>query len=177
MQLGEFLTIPLLLPGLGASIVAAPLLGGLVRRMLRTGPVLGWALVVTLGLILSATLTPSRAAIDLGAVGSRTCDLSRVGLITADELLQLGDTSLNVLLFLPLGVVLGLVPRSRRKAVIVAGAVALPFAIEAAQALVPWLDRACQGADVVDNLTGLVSGLAIGAATGQLAGAVRRRAS
>ena len=159
MQLGEFLAIPLLLPGLGASIVAAPFLGGPVRRMLRTGPVLGWALVVTLGLILSATLTP------------------RVGLATADELFQLGDTSLNVLLFLPLGVVLGLVPRSRRKAVIVAGAVALPFAIEAAQALVPWLERACQSADVTDNLTGLVSGLAIGAATGQLAGAVRRRAS
>jgi VanZ family protein len=177
--LGEILAAPWLLPGIGASLVMAFLIGGPVQRTLRTGPLLGWALIVSLGIILSATLTPSREAIDFGAADLRACDLSRIGLAPVQELLRLGDTSLNILLFVPLGATIGLVSRSRRKAAILVGAIALPFAIETTQALVPWLDRTCQSADVVDNLTGLVLGLAIGLAgtvvAGRLAGPVGRQ--
>lgn len=50
-----------------------------------------------------------------------------------------------------------------------AAAVALPFVIEATQLLVPSLGRACESADVVDNLTGLVLGLAAGAVVARFA--------
>ena len=175
MQFGDILAIPWLLPGFAASLVVAFLLRGPVQWMLRTGPFLSWSLIVSLGIILSATLTPSREAIDFGAVATRACDLSRIRLATVRELLGLGDTSLNVLMFVPLGAVIGLLPRSGRKAAIVVGAIVLPFAIEATQLLVTRLDRACQGADVIDNLTGLAVGLGIGTVTGRLVGALDRR--
>ena len=175
MQLGEVLAIPWLLPGLGASLVMALLLGGPVQRTLRTGPLLGRALIVSLGIILSATLTPSREAIDFGATGIRACDLSRIGLVPVRELLRISDTSLNILMFVPLGVAIGLVPWSRRKAALVVAAIALPFAIETIQLLVPQLDRACESADVVDNLTGLALGLVGGVVAGRLTRALDRR--
>jgi len=63
---------------------------------------------------------------------------------------------------------------------VVVGAIALSFAIETTQLLVLWLDRACQSADVVDNLTGLAIGLAGGIvarrlAAGRLVAAVDRQ--
>jgi glycopeptide antibiotics resistance protein len=175
VRLGEILAIPWFLPGIGASLVMASLLMGPVRRTLRAGPFLSWSLVVSLGIILSATLTPAHEAISFGAVSTGSCDLSRVGFAPLRELLRLGDTSLNVLLFVPLGVSIAFLPRSRLKVVVVVGAIALPFAIETTQLLVLWLDRACQSADVVDNLTGLAIGLAGGIVAGRLAGAVDRQ--
>ena len=53
-------------------------------------------------------------------------------------------------------------------------ALALPFAIEATQLVVIPLGRACQGADVIDNLTGLVIGLMAGAVLGRLRPESRR---
>lgn len=175
MDFSDIVAIPWLLPGFTASLVVAFLLRGPVQRRLRTGPFLSWSLIVSLGIILSATLTPSREAIEFGAVGTRTCDLSRIGLARIQDLLGHGDTTLNVLLFAPLGAAIGLLPRSRRKAAIVVGALALPFAIEATQLLVTRLDRACQSADVIDNLTGLAVGLGIGAVTGRFAGKAGHR--
>ena len=78
-------------------------------------------------------------------------------------------------MFIPLGAAIGLVPGSRRKAVLVTGAIALPFAIEATQLLVPWLDRACESADVVDNLMGLALGLVAGVIAGRIARGADRR--
>jgi glycopeptide antibiotics resistance protein len=170
----EVAAIPWLLPGLGVSLVAAIIIGWVLERALRAGPLLSWALVFSLGIIVSATLTPSRAAIGSGATDTRYCDYSRIGLAPIEEILQLGDTGLNVLLFIPLGVAIGLLPGSRRKVAVVAAAVVLPFAIEATQRLVSLLDRACKSADVVDNLTGLFIGLAVCVVAGWLAAAVRR---
>ena len=82
---------------------------------------------------------------------------------------------LNVLLFMPLGVSIAFMPRSRLKVAVLVAAIALPFAIETTQLLLPILDRGCQSADVIDNLTGLVLGLAGGSVAGLLAGAVYRR--
>jgi VanZ like family len=175
VDFGEILTIPWLLPGLVVSLVAAFILDGPIERFFRTGPLLSWALVVSLGIIISATLTPSRDAIDSGASGLRVCDFSRVDLAPIREVLLFGDTGLNVLLFIPLGATIGLMPPSRHKALLIAAAVALPFAIEATQALVRSLDRACQSADVVDNLTGLAIGLVGGLMVQWVVGAAERR--
>ena len=57
---------------------------------------------------------------------------------------------------------------------VVVAAIALPFAIEATQLLVPLLGRGCESADVVDNLIGLAIGLAIGLVAGWLLPGVRR---
>lgn len=174
MQYREILAIPWLLPGLVVWIVLAFALGGAVGRSLRAGPLLGWALILSLGIVVSATLTPSHEAIGSGVTNSRYCDYSRIGLAPIDEILEFGDTGLNVLMFIPLGVAIGLLPRSGRKAVVVAAAIALPFAIEATQRLVTLLDRACESADVVDNLTGLAIGLAVGFVAGWLLSGARR---
>ena len=50
----------------------------------------------------------------------------------------------------------------------------LPASIELIQLLVPPLGRECQSADVIDNLTGLVVGLAAGVVARLLAGMLDR---
>jgi hypothetical protein len=165
----------LLLPGMAISAVVSLAASDRVGRALGARRGVAWLLVLSLGLILTGTLTPlpEECRSGLEVVGS--CDFSRIGLAPLEVLLQVNDTSLNVLMFVPLGAAIGLLPGSRRKAAIVIGAIALPFAVEATQALVPWLDRACEGADVVDNLTGLAIGLGGGVVAGRLAGVLDRR--
>jgi glycopeptide antibiotics resistance protein len=78
-------------------------------------------------------------------------------------------------MFIPLGATIGLVPRSRRMAVVLIAAIALPFAIEITQMLLPVLARACESADVVDNLTGLVVGIGGGGVAGWFGRSMARR--
>jgi len=172
--LGDSRDLPWLLPGFAISVAIAIAAGGWVGRALGLRRAIAAALIVSLGLILAATLTPQWEALAFGAVGSGTCDFSRMSLAPLHELLRFDDTSLNVLLFMPLGISIALMPRSRLKLVALGAAVVLPFAIETTQLLLPVLDRACESADVVDNLTGLVLGLA-GGAVGWLAWAGYRR--
>jgi glycopeptide antibiotics resistance protein len=129
-----------------------------------------FVLILSLGVIVSATLTPQSEALAFGAQGSSSCNLSRLELAPLDELLAVNETSLNVLLFVPLGAAIALLPSTRIELVLAVAAIALPFAIEATQLLVPLLDRGCESADVIDNLTGL----AVGFAGGVLAGWVAR---
>jgi glycopeptide antibiotics resistance protein len=150
--------IPWLVPGVLASLVASLLLAPILRRLLGASIAVALLLVVSTGIIISATLTP------LGGIGweaeaGRSCDLDRIALAPIPMLLSVNDTSLNILLFVPLGVSIGLVPRSRRALAALIPAVAFPFGIEVTQLLVPVLGRGCESADVVDNLTGLVIGL------------------
>jgi glycopeptide antibiotics resistance protein len=175
VRLGESRALPWFLPGVALSFAVALTIGGRLARALGIRRATAAALVVSLGIILSATLSPLRGVFEFGAVGTGSCDFSRVGLAPLRELLAVNDTSLNVVLFLPLGAVIAFLPRSRLKAVVAIAAVALPFAIETTQLLVPFLDRGCESADVVDNLTGLVIGLCGGAVAGWLAGAIAQR--
>lgn len=154
--------LPWLVPGtivaLAVSILASEPLG----RWLGVRRGIAWVLLFCLGVILSSTLSP----LDRGGVvapgTALTCDSSRTWPASPSDLRHGVDVALNILMFMPLGWAIAIAPRSRRKVLVLVGAIALPFAIESAQLLVSGLGRACQTADVVDNLTGLVIGLAGG---------------
>ena len=175
MSLRHASVLPWLLPGAAIALVVSVAVSGAVGRALRVRRPVAWVMVLSLGVILAATMTPQWEALAFGAQGSPSCDFSRIGLAPLRELLRFDDTSLNVLMFIPLGATIALVPSSGRKAAIVVAALALPFAIETTQLLLPALDRACESADVVDNLTGLVVGLGGGALAGWLGRSMVRR--
>jgi VanZ like family len=153
-------------PGVAISLVVSLVACGYVSRALTISKAHGWALLMSLGVILAATITPSREAILFGAQGSGTCDLGRIGPGSWWELTHLDDASLNILLFVPLGIALGLLPRSHTKLVIVMGGFMLPVAIELFQLVVVRLGRECQSSDIVDNLCGLLLGLLVGSVAG-----------
>jgi hypothetical protein len=160
---------PGFVPGIAISVVVGLVICGPVARALRIGRLLAYALVLSSALILASTLTPGG---DAPRHGTSSCDFSRLGPAPIADVEVISPTSLNVFLFIPLGTVLGLLPRSRRKTALVVMAIALPFVIETTQLLVVPLDRACQSADVADNLTGLAVGLLLGTIVGR---AARRR--
>jgi hypothetical protein len=166
---------PWFIPGVVIAIVVGAVAARPVARVLSTRPAVAWLLTTSLGIALAATLIPAGAALTDGATSSGTCDLARIGLAPWDELRVISDTSLNVLLFVPLGLAIGLLPPSRRRTVVAVAAMMLPVAIEATQLLVPALDRICQSADVFDNLTGLAIGLVGGLVARQLGTAAKRR--
>ena len=157
-----FLAVPWFLPGLAV----AALLGLVVCRRLAATlgctPLHAWFLVVSLGIVLAATLTPLRDALDQGATGPKPCDLSRIWFAPLADYLRPGDIAGNVLMFIPLGLALGFLPPSGARLPLIGGALLLPVVIETSQLAVGILDRACQGGDVVDNVAGLVGGLLLG---------------
>jgi hypothetical protein len=159
------------LPGVAISFLVSLALASHAGRVLGIPRTHSWAILMAVGIIVSATLTPSREALDYGTSAySMTCDLTRIGPAPPAELLAITDASLNVLLFGPLGIAIGLLPKSRLKVAMICGAIALPFTIESIQLLVPILGRGCQSSDVADNLTGLVLGLAVGTVAGRRGG-------
>jgi hypothetical protein len=161
----NFGTYPGFIPGTAVSIVVALVLSGTVARRLGTSRGVAWLLVASLGSILAVALTPGRGApVPQPSPGGAACDVTRFGPASWAEYLQLGETTFNVLLFIPLGIAVALLPRSRIKSGIVLGAVTIPLAIETIQLAAAPLGRACQSADVFDNLTGLAIGLGAGLA-------------
>jgi hypothetical protein len=166
-------TLPWLLPGIIVAFVLSVVFSPALARVLGLRRVVACALLLSFGIIIAATLTPLRGAF-AGDTGSGTCDLSRLGPASLEELRTDRDAFLNVLIFVPFGFAIGLGPRSRRKASLLAIAIALPFAIEAVQLLVPALARGCQSADVADNLMGLVVGIAAGSLVGRIVPTVRQ---
>jgi len=154
--------VPWFWPGVVISVVLGVLAADRLGRSLRIGRAHAAMLVVTAGIIVAATLTPLRPALTSGAIGSGVCDLSRIGPPPLRDLVGLNDTTLNLVLFAPLGAAIALLPGSPQRAALLVVAVAGPFLIEAVQLLAPVLDRGCQSADVVDNLTGLAGGVIAG---------------
>jgi VanZ like family len=157
--LGEY---PWLLPGTIAALLVGIALSERVASWLGTTRPVAAVIVVALVVILAATLAPPGRSPAVETVAPGTCDLSRIGFPSPAQLFA-RDVAGNVLAFIPLGFAIGLVPRSRRKGMVLIGAVALPFLIEAIQLLATPLGRLCQSGDVMDNLTGLVIGLAAAA--------------
>jgi hypothetical protein len=168
--------IPWLGPGVLATFVASLILATRVARALRTRRWVAILLVIGFGLILSATVTPLRDALENGVTTvGRGCDFERLTPPGLGQLLRINDTSLNVALFVPLGAAIGLLPASPYRLDVVAAAVLLPFAIEATQLVLPILGRGCQSADVVDNLTGLAAGFVVSVLASRLWSAVGSR--
>lgn len=168
--------IPLFLPGTAAALLVATLLATRAGRALGVHPVVAATLIASSGAVLAATMTPSWEAIIRGARADGTCDMSRLWFAPWSDLQSINDISLNIILFVPLGFAVGLLPPRRLSIGVLGAALALPFVVEGTQMLVVQLDRACQGSDVFDNLTGLGAGLALalaGRAIAQVAG--RRR--
>ena len=155
------------IPGVVISVLVAVAIRGRVARRLRVNRIHAVLLVISLGVVLAATVTPSREALlGIGPQAPPRCDMSRLGFAPWAAYGHLTDTSLNVLLFVPLGVLIGVMPESPYRWPIILGAVALPFAIEAFQLVATPLGRACQSGDVVDNLAGLILGLVGGWSVG-----------
>jgi VanZ family protein len=135
---------------------------GRVARRLRTESWIAFLLVMSVGAVLAATIPPDAGGFSGRPSAPGRCDFGRIGLAPLSQYLHLGDTSLNVILFVPLGLAIGLLGRSPATARVLVAVLALPLAIEAIQSLLPMLGRGCQSRDVVDNLLGLGIGLALG---------------
>ena len=164
-------------PGLAVAIVVSVALAGWVGRAVHAGPFLGFVLTLSLGGILVLTLTPHVPGFE-GEFAA--CDLHLAGPLSFGQLLGQNLRSLNVDMFVPLGVGIGLLPWSRVKMLLICGALALPFVVEGLQAGLPFLGRSCTATDVFDNLFGLVIGLAVGslalaASSGGTAAAAMKR--
>jgi len=157
---------PGFLPGLIVSLVVSLTLAGVAGRWLGVRRSVGWLLLFGIGIVLAATLTPGREVPNFGTTVAGYCDLSRWRPAPL-ALVSVNNTSLNIYLFIPLGMAVGLLPRTRRKLALVVIALALSPSIEMIQSVVTILDRACQSGDVADNETGLLIGLLIGTVAGR----------
>lgn len=163
-SLGVYMAaLPWFLPAMALVSAAGVPMSALVASLLRARRSLGYVLILSLGAVLAATLLPGAMGFDRVEGVAGACHLHRIGLATAHDYLSVTETSLNVVLLIPLGVVLALLPRSRRSVALVLVAFALPLGIELTQLIVPSLGRACESADVVDNVLGLALGLTAGA--------------
>jgi glycopeptide antibiotics resistance protein len=149
-------------PGTLLAVVISVATSGLVSKVLYVSRCLAFSLIITLGLILSATLTVGEEELIKSSNEVRCCDFTRLAPVSVAELLALNETSLNVFLFVPFGLVIGLIHHSPRKVPILVAAIALPFCIETVQLLIPVMNRTCQSEDVIDNLFGLVVGFILG---------------
>lgn len=156
--LGE---VPLSALALAVTFVGVIALSRPVADRLPARRAVGALLVFGFGLVISATLVPTAAALE-GRFSDGVCDLSRIGLAPLRELTSVSFSSLNVLLFVPLGIAVGLLPRTPAAAAVALAAVSLTFVVETIQLLLPVLGRGCQAADMADNLLGLAIGAALG---------------
>lgn len=171
---GSLFVLPWLFPALVVSVGVAVVAARRVGRWLGAHPVLAFGLILSFGVILSATLTPLGRAGLPGFEHPGYCSFERMTIASWNDIRWESDVRDNIVLFIPLGLTIALLPRSTRKLGILAAAVALPFAIELTQLIVAPLGRGCESSDVIDNLTGLAIGLAIGAVLGLGAGLIAR---
>jgi VanZ like protein len=164
---------PLLVPGVAIAVIVGVWLAPAVATRTGLSPLLAGALVFTVGAIVAITLTPGSGP---GSFGRSVCG----DLFPAPRLWQLVSLSsehgLNVVLFVPLGVLIGLIPRVRPLAMVALGAVAMPIVIEWIQYSVPRLDRICQTWDALENLIGLAIGLGLGLTIAYARRSIRRAA-
>jgi hypothetical protein len=161
------LPLPIYAAALGIAIAAAALLSPHMARWLGCRRGVAALLVFGFGFVLATTLVPDPDALR-GISSTGTCDTSRVGLIPLRLLVRPNEYSLNVALFVPLGVAVGLLPRTRRAGIVALGAASLTFIVEAVQLVVTDLGRGCQTADLFDNLLGLAIGAVIGSVVAAL---------
>jgi glycopeptide antibiotics resistance protein len=154
-----FVSAPWALPMFGVGVIVAVLVYPMLalRLGIRRYVMLGWLLALLL--VIATTLTPQGGA-HLGA-GMKACWMNVQGPIGFSSSSETSQRSLNVLLFVPLGLATALMPRRYLVALCLLGLV-LPSIIESLQYVVPSLDRQCSTVDVIDNVTGFVVGVVVG---------------
>jgi VanZ like family len=118
-------------------------------------------LVGSVGLIVATTLTPATVSYFVPGHPA-TCLVRPLQLPPLYQLTSLNETSLNVALFVPLGLGCALLRRFGQVLLALPIAIAVPIGVEAVQYAVPRLDRVCSTADITANLTGLALGFLIG---------------
>jgi hypothetical protein len=165
--------LPWFLPGLAISVVVAILVAPLVARALGTHRSIAVLFVVSLGAIAAATILPTSGGFDWTAGGVARCDVDGRWLASIDRYLRPTEESLNVLLFVPLGIAIALLPWSRRSVAIGLALFALPVAVESTQWLAPVLGRDCAMPDVVNNTVGLGIGFLVGLTVRAITGGAR----
>jgi hypothetical protein len=161
--------VPYFVPFLALSLVVGLLVARRLGERLSTRSGVAFLLVASLGLVIAATLMPAAGASSGERVAAGWCDLSRVGFAPLGTLLRVNSVSLNVLLFIPLGLAIGLLPRTRARSYLIVAGFALPVVVEGTQSLVTVLGRGCETADVFDNTMGLAIGLVMGVSVGAIA--------
>ena len=159
--------IPWFWPVTAATVGVATLFSRQVARSFGSTRLHAFVLLVSVGGIVALTLTPA------GDFGGHACRIPSSWPISLDDFVSPTARGLNVVLFIPLGIALGLMPRSPVKAEAVFLAALSPLLIELTQSIVG-LGRTCEATDVVDNLTGLAVGFLIAGIVGVV---LRRRRS
>jgi hypothetical protein len=157
--------LPGLVPGSILALLISLAGSGLTAHIVASSRRHAFALLLSLGFILAATLTPTPepGPTETGhQVYPGTCDVTRLRPLSPWLLTSINQASTNVLLFVPLGAAAALLPMRDRRTRVLLVACALPIAIEITQLALPVLGRVCQSSDVADNLTGLALG-AVGA--------------
>ena len=133
--------LPWFLPGLAATTAIALAVAGRVARRLHTATWIAFLLVMSVGIVLAATIPPDGGGFSHDPSAPGGCDFGRIGLAPFSHYVRLGETSLNAALFVPLGLALGLQSRPKAATGVFVAALGIPLAIEAAQWLVSMLDR------------------------------------
>jgi len=151
------------LAALPLAFVLAVLTASPIARRLGTGRATAFLLVLGFAGVLGITLIPQPASQRLPA--DLGCLVPALAL-PAQGRLAINDETLNVALFVPLGIAVGLLVGHPRFPVLFVAAAALPWAIEAIQLAMPALGRSCQSGDLTANLLGLLVGVAIGLVIG-----------
>jgi hypothetical protein len=147
-----------------AILVALALAAALAVPLGRLLTMPAWVVLTllgSLGLIAAATLTPAPMSY-LPAGHDSTCLTAPLTLPSLLELSSVNETSLNVALFVPLGVACTLLPRLRGVVAVIPFAAAVSPAVELIQYLLPRLERVCSSADLTTNVVGLTIGLLVG---------------
>jgi glycopeptide antibiotics resistance protein len=138
------------------SVAAGALYYGvLVRRAWNSWATLGAS--IALAAALAVTLVPS----EFGEERIIHCVIAMPTTLGLFDLPAITQESLNALLLLPLGFFSALAARRTWAAVL--PVVITPIFIELVQALIPALDRVCSSKDVINNVSGGLLGVALGA--------------
>lgn len=155
-------TLPLMAPTFIVGLLLGLLFARRLGAVLRSSPLVAFLLVASVALVVAVTLTPLRevpGAVDpMAAVPDVGGPLWR----WPWQWWPVDDRTLNVVLFVPLGLAVGLVGRTVVRRWLTVAALVSPLVVEGTQWAVDWLARDSQWQDVADNLVGVVLGLLLG---------------
>jgi hypothetical protein len=157
--------LPWLWPGAAMAGPAAALLARPAARVLRARAWHAGALLLALAGILLVTLTPSPVGSLVTGQAGNAPAFCLMGVEPPTLAPHLEEASLNVALFVPAALAATLLPVPRVRWSALAALVVLPVVVEACQFLAyTELGRSCQAQDVVQNVTGVAIGAAVGLA-------------